>query len=59
MSLKVSYNAPVVLTFSLICTAVFFIPFTTTSQDFSSPLGHLFILEHSSDYLSMLLYVFG
>ncbi|NJN77166.1 MAG: rhomboid family intramembrane serine protease [Saprospiraceae bacterium] len=59
MSLKVSYNAPVVLTFSLICTAVFFVPFTTTSQELSSPFGHLFILEHSSDYLSMLLYVFG
>jgi len=59
MSLKISYNAPVVLTFSLICAAVFFIPFTTTSETISSPFGHLFILENSRDYLSMVLYVFG
>lgn len=59
MSLKISYNAPVVLTFSLICAAVFFIPFTTTNQAMMGPLGHLFVLESSNDYVSMLLYVFG
>ena len=59
MSLKISYNAPVVLTFSIICAAVFFIPFTTTNQVASGPLASLFILESSNDYASMLLYVFG
>lgn len=59
MSLKISYNAPVVLTFSLICAAVFFIPITTTNQTMMGPLGHLFVLEGSDDYLSMLLYIFG
>ncbi len=59
MSLKISYNAPVVLTFSLICAAVFFIPFTTTNAVASGPFAHLFILESSQDYLSMILYVFG
>ena len=59
MSLRVSYNAPVVLTFSLVCAAVFFIPFTTTNQVASGPFAHLFILESSNDYPSMLLYIFG
>ncbi len=59
MSLKISYNAPVVLTFSLICAVVFFIPITSTNEAITSPLGHLFILESGSDYLSMILYIFG
>lgn len=59
MSLKISYNAPVVLTFSIICAAIFFIPFTTTNQVASGPLASLFILEGNRDYASMLLYIFG
>lgn len=63
--MKISYNAPVTLTFSLICVAVFFIPLLSTNLvngEPTGPLGHFFILGNLSnpnDYPSLFLYIFG
>lgn len=64
--MKISYNAPVVLTFSLICVMVYFIPILSTeilsNGTSRGELGHFFILEnlsHSQDYPSIILYIFG
>ena len=58
MGLKIRYNSPVILTFSLICVAVHFIPLTT----YGAPLSHLFVVGDrpiNDDLFSLFLYVFG
>ena len=67
MALRISYNSPVVLTFSLICTAVYFI--TSAHSGFQESAGVLmyslfslspyFDFGSVADYLSLFLYTTG
>lgn len=58
---RLRYNSPVILTFSLICILVAFIPMLNPAT--SSQFGHLFIVDRGfdtiGDYLSLVTYIFG
>lgn len=59
---RLKYNSPVILTFSLICLVVLFVPFLNPNSS-SSQFGHLFVVDSHfqdiSDYLSLFTYIFG
>lgn len=62
MGLKIKYNSPVILTFSLICVAVFFIPLTSTNVAAPGPMSEYFVIDGFGtfeDYLSLVFYIFG
>lgn len=63
---KLRYNSPVILTFSLICILVLFIPMLRpidASGEMSSAFGYLFVADKGfssiSDYLTLITYIFG
>jgi len=59
---KLRYNSPVILTFSLICIVVLFVPFLSTA-DPQGKFAHLFYVDSGfdtiTDYLTLITYVFG
>ncbi len=60
MKLQISYNSPLILTFSILCTAVYILNHVLSGQ--LTPIISLsgnFNFASGLDYLSLILYIFG